>query len=109
MFDPKDSTWYAGAAAGIFYFVWWMRKLIRRDKEDGSASGLTVAMTEATQGVIKLLEDRINALVSEVQKLRGEVHKLLTQNDECNRLNLKLTNELQDLSKRVTVVEKDVK
>jgi peptidoglycan hydrolase CwlO-like protein len=109
MFDPKDSPWYAGAAAGIFWFFWWVRRLMRRDKEDGSASGLTVAMTDATQNVIKLLESRINDLVKEVYKLRSEVHKLLTQNDECNRLNLKLTNELKELSKRVTVVEKDVK
>jgi len=109
MFDPKDSPWYVSLAAGILGLVWWIPKLIRRDKEDGSASGLTVAMTDATQNVIKLLESRINDLVKEVYKLRSEVHKLLTQNDECNRLNLKLTNEIKELSKRVTVVEKDVK
>lgn len=109
MIDPKDSPWYAGAAAGIFWFVWYVRKLARRDKEDGSASGLTVAMTDATKNVIQLLEKRINDLVREVHNLRGEVRKLLTQNDECNRLNLKLTNDMKELSQRITVVEKDAK
>lgn len=109
MLDPKDSPWYAAAAAGLFWFFWWIRRLMRRDKEDGSASGLTVAMTDATQRVIQMLEKRINELVKEVHGLRGEVQRLLMQNDDCNRQNLKLTNDMKELSKRVTVVEKDVK
>lgn len=109
MFDPKDSPWYAGAAAGIFWFVWYLRRLMRRDKEDGSASGLTVSMTDATQRVIKMLEKRIDELVKEVQKLRQELQKVLQQNDECNRLNLRLTNDMEELTKRMTVVEKEAK
>jgi len=109
MFKPEDSPWYAAAGAGMFWFFWWVRRLMRRDKEEGSASGLTVAMTDATKQVIQLLERRINELVKEIHGLRGEVQRLLSQNDDCNRQNLKLTNEMKELAKRVTVVEKDSK
>lgn len=109
MFEPKDSPWYAAAAAGMFWFFWWVRRLMRRDKEDGSASSLTVAMTDATSRVIKMLENRIDDLVKEVHKLRIELQQVLTQNDDCNRQNLKLTSEVKELSKRVTVVEKETK
>lgn len=109
MFDPKDSPWYAGAAAGVFWFVWWVRRLMRRDKEDNSASGLTVTMTDASTKVIRLLEKRIDDLVREVQKLRLELQRVLQQNDECNRLNLRLTNDVDELTKRLTAVEKDAK
>lgn len=109
MIDPEKTPWYALTGAGAFWFFWWVRKLMRRDKEDGSASGLTVAMTEATKRVIGMLESRIDDLVKEVHKLRVELRQIILQNDECNTQNIRLTNEVKELTKRVTVVEKDVK
>lgn len=109
MIDPEKTPWYAAAGAGLFWFFWWVRRLMRRDQEDGSASGLTVAMTDATQRVIKMLEGRIDDLVKEVHKLRDELRQMMQQNDDCNRKNLKLTSDIKDLTKRVIVVEKDAK
>ncbi len=107
--DPENmdpAKWGGGLAAlvGLYYGF---RKFIRADKQDGAASDLNVTLSGAAERVIKMLEGRINDLVNEVHKLRGEVHKLLQQNQDCNDKNLMLTNQVQDLSKRVSEVERD--
>lgn len=109
MLDPKEPTTWGAAGAAIIAAVFWLRHWMRRDKEDQATSGLSVTLTTASQNVIKMLEKKINDLVIEVHKLRDEVTKLLQQNHECESKNLQLTNQISDLNKRVSVVEKEVK
>ena len=82
---------------------------MRRDKEDISASSLNIAVTEAAKGVIWMLEKQILNLIDQVKELREQVDKLVHQNHECEQQNQVLIGQVKDLSKRVTVVEKDVK
>ena len=107
--DPENAnptTWGAGLAViiGLYYGI---RKLLRVDKRDGAASDLNVTLSGAAERIVKMLESRVAELVNEVHKLRSEIHRLIQHNDDCNEKNLKLTNEMAKLSKRVSEVEKD--
>ena len=87
MIDSKEPGLWGAAAAAIIAGFYWLRHLTRRDKEDGAGSSLNIAVTNATEAVVKMLRERIDELSSEIHKLRAEVAILIKQNQECQRQN----------------------
>ena len=109
MIDTKEPGVWGAAAAAIVAGFYWLRHLTRRDKEDGAGSNLNVAMTEAAKGVIGLLQDQIEKLIKKVESLEGHIQNLINENHNCRNENQVLIGRVADLSKRVTIVEKDAK
>ncbi len=103
--NEQAGFWGMVGASLIAGFLF-LRRYLRRDKEDGSASEVVVRLNTATQKVVRMLESRIDELVSELGNVRSELRKLISMHNDCEQQNLRLTSEVKALKSRVTDIEK---
>ncbi len=110
-FDPENfsfSKWGGGAAAlaGIAYYL---RKMYRSDKQETSATTVSVTLDKAINFTIQQMEGRLTALVKEVEDLRQQVKNYFQLHQDCEAQSRAQQLRIENLSIENEVLRRNQK